>query len=108
MDDITFCREIPNFCERSKLYYFVTFNIDESSQEREISNINIVIFSHLDYEGTIEIINDESNKEKFNIYVKSLLEKLNIPFRQAKWTAQYVGMCPGSKFKCKKINYINV
>ena len=108
MDDITFCREIPNFCERSKLHYFVTFNIDESKIEREVSNINITIFSYLDYDENIEIVNDESNKEKLNVYIKNILEKLDIPFGQAKWTVQYVGMCPGSKFKCKKINYINV
>lgn len=92
MDNITFCREMPNFSDGSMIYYFVTFRIDESKPNREISNINIVIFSYLDYIETIDEIRDKSNKEKFDIYVRNILEKLDISYENAEWTAQFIGI----------------
>ena len=105
MENITFCSEMPNFEENSLIYYFVTFKISGSEIAKEISNINIILFSRLDYEETVNLMKDKSNSEKFDVYVKSILEKTEIPFDNAKWTVQYMGISADNLLKCKIIDY---
>lgn len=55
-NSITFSTEVPNFNDCSEFYYFITFKLDDSKIKKEISNVDLIIFSRLSYEETLKTI----------------------------------------------------
>ena len=104
---ITFSTEIPNFKEGSEIYYFVTFKLDDSKLTKEITNIDLIIFSRLNYEETTKRMKEESIREKFNVYARNILEKVGIPFENAIWMMRYVGISADNLFDSEVIDFKN-
>ncbi len=104
---ITFSTEIPSFEEGSEIYYFITFKLNDSKLAKEISNIDLIVFSRLNYEETVKAVKDISISEKFDVHVRNIVEKIGIPYKNAKWTIRYVGISPDNLFESKVIDFKN-
>ena len=104
---ITFCAGIPDFKDGSEIYYFVTFKFDDSKIAKEISDVDLIVFSRLNYEETVKAVKDISISEKFDVYVRNIVEKIGIPYKNAKWTIRYVGISSDNLFESKVIDFKN-